>query len=649
MGVSYLSRLTSFVALAVFVTTAPTFGKIFVVNNPEDSQLPNSLRGAVLAANQTKGDDVIIIRVPICELSLQGPRENSGSSGDIDILPGGVTIIGATSNVVIDARRLHDRVFQVLPGASLTIANLTITGGSCGEVRKGPGRSGGAIYNAGRLTARNCRFINNASGSGASHFDYEAPGGEGGAICNTGYMMFYNCAVSLNWCHGDRPNGGGIFNSGTATLANCTVDRNAAGWIDGDYAFGSGGNGGGIFNTGTLKITHCQIVQNQTVPGYYGAGATGNGGGIFNTGRLTVSESLIQQNFTADAFPSSGSFWETDAGSGGGICNFGVLRLNQCTISSNRTGAGSSNNAWPGRGMIGGSGAGIYNMGELLATNSTFNANSTGPGGDAIAAPMGGIGGDGGAIYNGSNTVLVACTISGNSTGHGGFGSTDPYSVSKSGNGGSGGGIFSSGVLVMRSCTIALNATGYGAPGVHEGNYYVGGDGGNGGSGGGIFCFPQSVLSIANTVVALNVAGRGGIGGTGEIWGHDENGYQVNVGPTNGINGLTGSGPDIAGEVSSQGFNLIGKVDGSIGIFDHTKGDIFGTTENPIDPMIAPLAITSGKTPIHQLLQGSPAIDQGHSFGDSTDQQGKPRTVDISSIPNATGGDGTDIGAVEVQ
>jgi len=48
------------------------------------------------------------------------------------------------------------------------------------------------------------------------------------------------------------------------------------------------------------------------------------------------------------------------------------------------------------------------------------------------------------------------------------------------------------------------------------------------------------------------------------------------------------------------------------------------------------------------LLPGSPAIDQGVSQGLSTDQRGMPRTADQPNISNASGGDGTDIGAFEL-
>jgi hypothetical protein len=40
--------------------------------------------------------------------------------------------------------------------------------------------------------------------------------------------------------------------------------------------------------------------------------------------------------------------------------------------------------------------------------------------------------------------------------------------------------------------------------------------------------------------------------------------------------------------------------------------------------------------------------DAGFSFGQTTDQRGAPRPYDFVSIPNAAGGDGSDIGAFEL-
>lgn len=104
-------------------------------------------------------------------------------------------------------------------------------------------------------------------------------------------------------------------------------------------------------------------------------------------------------------------------------------------------------------------------------------------------------------------------------------------------------------------------------------------------------------------------------------------------------------GPDCYGEFDSGGHNLVGIVDafarGFRGIGDQTNN-----SGNPIHPLLGPLLFHGGPTPTMALLPGSPAIDKGIAVT-STDQRGRPRAYDFLSIPNASGGDGSDIGAFE--
>jgi len=68
--------------------------------------------------------------------------------------------------------------------------------------------------------------------------------------------------------------------------------------------------------------------------------------------------------------------------------------------------------------------------------------------------------------------------------------------------------------------------------------------------------------------------------------------------------------------------------------------------------MLGPLQDNGGPTFTHALLCGSPAIDRGKNFSASaTDQRGVgfARTVIDPALPEPPGGDGTDIGAFEVQ
>jgi len=97
---------------------------------------------------------------------------------------------------------------------------------------------------------------------------------------------------------------------------------------------------------------------------------------------------------------------------------------------------------------------------------------------------------------------------------------------------------------------------------------------------------------------------------------------------------------NFAGTNTSLGYNL--SSDGGGGYLTNTTDQI------NTDPMLGPLQDNGGPTFTHALLRGSPAIDKGKNLSASaTDQLGQPRTYDHPAIPNAAGGDGTDIGAVE--
>ena len=273
---------------------------------------------------------------------------------------------------------------------------------------------------------------------------------------------------------------------------------------------------------------------------------------------------------------------------GGGIRNDSNLTLTACTVSACRS-SGSF-------GGFDGKGGGIYNAASssIQLVRCTLHGNLVSGG----AGFHGGSGGSayGGALWNDQGTMasLHNCTITGN-TAVGAPGSCLLFC----GNPGSGkgAGVYNAGDLVMVACTIGSNAA----------TTVVGGNSG----GGGIWSVGSS--QVTNSIVAEN---------------------------TGGVS------PDAAGSFESNGFNLIGRNDGSAGFT--AIGDQTGTTEVPLDPKLGPLQDNGGPTWTRALLPGSPAIDAGISANLSTDQRGGARTHDYPDIPNSPGGDGTDIGSFEV-
>jgi len=216
------------------------------------------------------------------------------------------------------------------------------------------------------------------------------------------------------------------------------------------------------------------------------------------------------------------------------------------------------------------------------------------------------------------------------------------------GAGGNGGGIQNNGSLISIFCTVVWNSTGEGGNSGNFINYQnlsdiIAPTGGAGGNGGGYNNGANAAAAILrNNIIGLNTVRSGGLGGTVFSSPFFET-FQ-----TNGAPGSDGFGPDLSGDFTSHGFNLIGASDGSTGFTNGVNADQVGSSAAPIDPLIGPLQMNGGPTPTHALLPGSPAIDQGKSFGQKFDQRGHLRPHDYLSIPNAPGGDGSDIGAFEL-
>ena len=105
--------------------------------------------------------------------------------------------------------------------------------------------------------------------------------------------------------------------------------------------------------------------------------------------------------------------------------------------------------------------------------------------------------------------------------------------------------------------------------------------------------------------------------------------------------------PDVSGYFVSAGHNLIG--DGTGGVIAWMSADQIGTPAGPIDPLLGVLSFNGGSTQTRLPRPGSPAVDQGNCPALIADQRGAPRPFDAQAKPNALGGDGCDIGAVELR
>lgn len=192
-------------------------------------------------------------------------------TGDVDTIALGSEIHLARS-VTLDAGGLSVRLrlnagpgssrhFTVAQGRSVQLLDLTLVNGD------GTGGNvvgaGGAIDNAGTLTAVRCTF----SGNRAT--------GAGGAIRNAaaGHLSLIQSTLNGN----SASFGGAVANFGLFTARHCTFNGNTA------------TNGGGALDNNPAaiaRLTHVTLANNTAA----------NGGGFDNLGQLTLAYSIIGPN-----------------------------------------------------------------------------------------------------------------------------------------------------------------------------------------------------------------------------------------------------------------------------------------------------------------------------------------------------------------
>jgi hypothetical protein len=259
------------------------------------------------------------------------------------------------------------RVFELAPGAQVTLSNVIITGGN--GVANNPAGNAAEDFSGGGILVDSGAALtivgSSVSGNEAPLF--------GGGICNLGTLTVTGSTlgaltVPANSVSNDSGYaGGGLYNQGgTVTISGSTVSHNGS------------TDGGGIYNlSGTLKLSDSTVSGNS---------ATDEGGGIWNGGTLTVVGSTLSGNSAISLIGFSGI--------GGAIFNSGVLpalgiltpavvTLSGSTVSGNsaRSVGGIDNNGGTltvsnfstvaGNSADFGSGADVLNLGVLYLDSSS--------------------------------------------------------------------------------------------------------------------------------------------------------------------------------------------------------------------------------------------------------------------------------------
>ena len=321
--------------------------------------IATTTNNVILSGNNTS-------QVFAVEPNVNFTLENVIITGGNSIGTNGVNgVAGISGGSTGGAEALAAKAARVLGGALLNLGNTTLIncslltnnatggvggnggnggsgtsfGGNGGNGGPGAGGLGGAVYNMGTLILSNCIVAGNTAtggdgGSGGTNgggaYAYSGIGGNGALGAGAGLYnaahamaMIWNTTFNNNFSHGgtsqaaggapDNGNGqtgpasanaegGGLANSGTNILINCTFFQNGATGGNGGNGGnavsgpdagpgGNGGNayGGGIYNASNavIAVTNCTFAEGSVFGGTNGVAGTGtftNGNGAMGSG-----------------------------------------------------------------------------------------------------------------------------------------------------------------------------------------------------------------------------------------------------------------------------------------------------------------------------------------------------------------------------
>jgi CSLREA domain-containing protein len=605
---TFAGRARAFVGAAVVVALAHplmTRGADFAVDTTADdvdaapgdgSCLTSlgacSLRAAVQEANGLAGRDTITLPAGAFLLTTAGTGEDSAARGDLDVTEA-LAVTGAGSALTTIDAGGRDRVLHVLRDAPLVLSDLTLTGGVAIN-------GGGVAVNAGgpldTLTVNRCTLLGNDADSGGAisagtvvldTVVVEANHARlvGGAIDANALIASDSRFAGNSSDGGPITDGwGGAIVSMSVDLARCVFEGNASQW------------GGAAYLRSPLPGF---AAASRVVDSTFTANSATRGGGAIVTSHETQLD-VVGTTFEANAADVGGvlfsrpagrisfsdsTFTENDAATDGGAIDM------VANIQESEPGGEFSitrcrfegNRAGNVGGALHAAGSTNLPANTFVVRDSLFDANQAGTEGGAVAVVRSGA--ESGT--DGDDVTLVNCTISG-------CVAPEASAVVLRGR---------FGRVRLLSTTITDNVTTNGRAAV--------------------LCEPDppqppfpynpSVMTIGSSCLAGN-------------------------------RGFAAS--DLAGPVTSSGFNLVGEGTGVVWMGD-VASHLVG-----IDPRLGPLQDNGGPTLTHAPLPWSGLID-GVDLAACLDESGAPLIADQRGFVRPVDGDrdalaDCDVGAVEV-
>lgn len=612
------------------------------------------------------------VTATISGLTISNGNAGTGDGGGI-LNDGTLTITNChiTGNTAVGGGGISNTLGNLLTLTQSTVSNNTATGSS----------TGGGIASFGGTTIANSTISGNiATGSG---------GGNGGGLrLSSAGATITSSTITNNSAAGANSAGGLRDNLAPVNIRNSILAGNVSNTTVPDVSFAGGGDlqSGGynlIGNRGTLTFSgtndqsgtaaaplNPQLASLRIFGGTTPVHALSLTSPAFDKGAVDSAIATDQRGFNRRADISS----IPNAPNTGDASDIGAVEMQTVFVTNtNDSGSGSL------RQLILGAPAGsdimfdptVFNVVRTITLTSgemAFSKNLTvsGPGANLLTVS----GNNASRVFNisgsGLNVAISGLTISNGKGGAGGgvivansIGTfADCAFTNNTAVGNEGGAVqLANAGGTFTGCTFSGNTAGGnrgGAVSVENSsaaftNCTVSGNKANFGAGIALFnisgnrtlsitnCTITGNTSFGNNTSGLLVEVAAGLTTTATI----RNSIVANNSGTDNVRGLLGGAISPATLVS-QGYNLTS--DNST-TFLNQATDI--TNANP---RLGALQNNGGATPTHALLPNSPAIDKGSAIpGLTTDQRRRTRPFDVAGIAAASGGDNSDIGAVETQ
>ena len=410
-----ISRLPFPAALLIacgFFLPQAGFAATITVNSAADNSTGSdascTLREAVANANDDSdttcgdctagsGTDTIVFDESIAGSTIALSETGSTAYGNSALaITSEVTLTGLSdSGIVLDASAQEMRIFYVSSTGTLTLSDLTLTGGvarggagsgSYGGQGGGGAGMGGAIFvNEGTLGIHRVTLTGNQAIGGVGRVPTIGYCGSGGGGSPNGGSGGNPSFTNDGSPAGDGGNGG--FGGGGGG-GGCAWGGEAGDGGDGGFGGGGGSGGGNNGGSGTPGAGGLRGVGAEdgspgtSVSGGTGGDGAGFGGAVFNKeGNVTVNNSTLSGN-TAQGGGAGAS------GGGGAIMNYnGLLTVLNCTVNDNTADQGG------GIGSLGDGATAIAVIKNSILANSPPGARDFfgGPinGGNSITAGVG--------------------------------------------------------------------------------------------------------------------------------------------------------------------------------------------------------------------------------------------------------------------